>query len=66
MGVLARLATTVAEMTAKLDELAEKGLQSWVEELAVIHMLQVQAILDMAMRLASQLGYTPTSPREAI
>lgn len=38
-----------------------------MEELAALHTLQVQAqaLLDMVMRLAAELGYQPTSPREA-
>ena len=67
LTVLARLMNTVAEMTARLDWLAEHGLKNWVEELAALHALQVQAqaLLDMVMRGAAELGYTPTSPREA-
>jgi hypothetical protein len=34
LGVLARLANTVYMMTARLDELAERGLRGWVEEYA--------------------------------
>ena len=67
MGSLARLMNTVAEMAARLDELRERGLRDWVEELAALHALQVQAqaLLDMVMRAAAELGYAPTSPREA-
>ena len=68
MGVLARLESTVADMTSKLDRLAERlDTWSWVEELAALHALQVQAqaLLDMVMRLAAELGYRPTSPQEA-
>lgn len=58
---------TIAEMTARLDWLAEHGIRNWVEELAALHALQVQAqaLLDMVMRIAAELGYTPTTPREA-
>jgi uncharacterized protein YutE (UPF0331/DUF86 family) len=57
----------IAEMTSKLDELARRELRDWVEELAVLHALQVQAqaLLDMVMRVAAELGYTPLTPREA-
>ncbi len=67
MGVLARLMSIVSEMTSKLDWLAEHGLNSWVDEMAALHALQVQAqaLLDMVMRTAAELGYAPTSPREA-
>ena len=58
---------TIAEMTARLDWFAEHGIRNWVEELAALHALQVQsqALLDMVMRIAAELGYTPTTPREA-
>ncbi len=58
---------TIAEMTARLDWLAEHGIRNWVEEFAALHALQVQAqtLLDMVMRIAAELGYTPTTPREA-
>ncbi len=65
---MARLYTLIAEMTLKLDELSEKGLRGWVEELAALHALQVQAraLLDMVKRMASELGYAPTTTGEAI
>ena len=66
--VLGRLYETVAEMTRRLDALAERlPGWTWVEELAALHALQVQAqaLLDMAMRLAAELGHRPESPREA-
>ncbi len=68
MSILARLHTTVAEMAARLDELRERGLGGWVEELAALHALQVQAqaLLDMLLHIASELGYAPTSTREAV
>ena len=58
---------TIAEMTARLDWFAVHGIRNWVEELAALHALQVQsqALLDMVMRIAAELGYTPTTPREA-
>ena len=67
MGVVERLLSKVNEMASRLDYLAETGLRSWVEELAALHALQVQAqaLLDMAMRMAAALGYSPDSPREA-
>ena len=53
-------------MTTRLDQLADRVEEwSWVEELAALHALQAQALLDMVMRLAAELGYRPTSPREA-
>lgn len=61
MGVLSRLESKVAEMTARLDGLAESGIESWVEELAALHALQVQELLDMILRLAAELGYAPES-----
>ena len=38
-----------------------------VEELAALHALQVQAqaLLDMLLRLAAEMGYAPESPGEA-
>jgi len=67
LGVLSRLANTTVEMAARLDVLAERGLKTWVEEFAVLHALQVQAqaLLDLVVRIAAELGYRPTSPREA-
>ena len=67
MGALSRLASVVSEMTSRLDELAETGLPGWIEELAALHALQVQAqaMLDMMMRLAAELGYSPESPGDA-
>jgi len=67
LGALARLASTVSRMTAKLDDLAAAGLQGWVEELAALHALQVQAraLLDMMLRVAAELGYSPEHPSEA-
>jgi len=51
-----------------LDELRERGLRSWVEEMAALHLLQVQAqaLLDMAKRIASELGHVPSSASEAV
>ena len=67
MGALERLAATVLEMTGKLDALAERGLGGWVEELAALHVLQLQAqaLMDMLMRASSALGYTPETPIDA-
>ncbi len=67
MGVLSKLATMVSLMTSRLDELAAMGLRSWVEELAALHALQVQAqaLLDMLLRVAAEMGYAPESPGEA-
>ncbi len=67
MGVLSRLATMVSLMTSRLDELAAMGLRGWVEELAALHALQVQAqaLLDMLLRVAAEMGYAPESPGEA-
>lgn len=67
MGVLSRLVNIVSRMTSRLDELAVRGLQGWVEELAALHALQVQAqaLLDMLLRLAAEIGYAPESPGEA-
>ena len=64
MGVLRRLITLIQEMTSKLDYLAAHGLKGWIEMLAAIHALQIQAqaLLDIATHLASQLGYAPESP----
>jgi len=66
--VLSRLYETVAEMTERLDSLASMLPRwTWVEELAALHALQVQAqaLLDMAMRLAAELGHRPETPGEA-
>jgi len=67
VGVLSRLESIVAEMTSKLDALSERGVRSWVEELAVLHALQLQAqaLLGMLLRMAAGLGYAPESPGEA-
>ena len=67
MGVLARLYNTVVDMTKRLDKLSGISSWTWIEELAVLHALQIQAqaLLDMLMRFAAELGYTPTTPREA-
>ena len=67
MGVLSRLASTINEMTYRLDLLSTRGLEDWVEELAALHALQLQAqaLLDIVLHLAAELGYAPESPREA-
>lgn len=67
-GILARLYNTVVEAAERLDRLREMGLRTWVEELAALHLLQVQAqaLIDMAKRFAAELGYTPSTTREAI
>jgi len=67
LGILARLMNSVANMTARLDWFAEHGLRNWVDGLAALHALQVQAqaLLDIVMRIAAELGHTPTTPREA-
>ena len=65
--LLPRLERFIAEATARLDELAEMGLRSWVEEAAALHLLQVQAqaLLDLVMHLAAELGYAPETPKAA-
>lgn len=67
MGVLSRLANIVNEMTSKLDYFPGSGIRGWVEELAALHALQLQAqaLLDMVLRLAAELGHSPESPGEA-
>jgi len=67
MGILARLHSVLEEATLRLDQLSERGMKTWVEEEAALRLLQVQAqaLLDMVLRLASSLGYTPTNTREA-
>ncbi len=68
MAVLSRLNTVVQEMTLKLDVLREMRNPDWVVEMAILHALQLQAqaLLDMVRRLASELGYTPSTLREAL
>ena len=68
LGVLARLYEAVARHTAMLDELRERGLRSWVEEFAALHLLQVQAqaLIDMVKRVAAELGHAPSSSSEAV
>ena len=55
MGVLSRLETQVARETSRLDQLSEKPLETWIEEHAALHALQIQAqaLLDMVTRMAS-------------
>ncbi|MCE4599150.1 MAG: DUF86 domain-containing protein [Desulfurococcales archaeon] len=67
IGILSRLETILAEATSRLDLLASSRLRNWIEELAALHALQVQAqsLLDMVMRIAAELGYAPESPEEA-
>ena len=67
IGALSRIASVVTEMTSRLDEMAGLCLSGWVEELAALHALQVQAqaMLGMMMRLAAELGYSPESPGDA-
>jgi len=67
MSVLSRLYNFVIDAAAKLDEISARGLSSWIELLAAIHVLQsqAQALLDMLTRVAAELGYAPSSPREA-
>ena len=54
MGVVERLAETVAEHAVKLDELAGEGvdLDDWRQLYLVLHLLQVQAqaLIDLALR----------------
>lgn len=68
MGILSRLETQVARETSRLDQLSEKPLETWIEKHVALHALQIQAqaLLDMVTRMASELGYSPTSPSEAI
>ena len=69
MGVLARLYRVVLEYTALIPRIAGPGeLDDVVKWLAVLHALQVQAqaAIDLVMRLASLLGYTPSTPVEAV
>ena len=65
--LLRRLYETVAEMAARLDELGVDDLEDWRGLYAALHALQVQAraLLDMVRRLASLLGYSPETPRDA-
>ncbi len=67
MIVLSRLSDVINDMPRKLDLVREKGLDYWITELATLHALQVQAqaLLDMILRPASELGYRPESPGEA-
>ena len=67
MTVAGRLLTAVSLMTSRLDSLREMGLRDWVQELAALHALQVQAqaLLDLVLHLAAELGYAPETPREA-
>jgi len=67
VGVLSRLLNHVSEVTAKIDILSESGLKSWVEELAALHALQIQAqaLIGMFIRVAAELGYSPETPLEA-
>lgn len=57
IGILSRLETILAEATSRLDLLASSRLRNWIEELAALHALQVQAqsLLDMVMRMAAEL-----------
>lgn len=47
-------------MTRKLDELVDRGydLNSWRDQLASMHALQVQAFIDLCQRLLSNMGIT--------
>jgi len=67
VGVLSRLLNHVSEVIAKIDILSESGLKSWVEELAALHALQIQAqaLIGMFICVAAELGYSPETPFEA-
>jgi uncharacterized protein YutE (UPF0331/DUF86 family) len=67
LGIVAKLLSAVTEYTSKLDALAERGLMSWVEELAALHALQLQsqALLDLVVHIAAELGYAASTPRDA-
>jgi len=65
--VASRLLTRINEYTVRLDELRRLGVSDWRDEMALLHLLQVQAqaFLDLLMHLAAEAGYSPSSPGEA-
>ena len=67
IGVVEALYSQLVSATNKLEELRKTGVKTWIEEEASLRLLQVQAqaLLDIAMRAASSLGYTPLTPKEA-
>ena len=69
MGVVERLAETVAEHAVKLDEIVEEGvdLDDWRQLYLVLHLLQVQAqaLIDLALRATALLGLQASTPIDA-
>ncbi len=66
---MSRLYRVVVDYASLIPRIAEpEELGDVVKWLAVLHALQVQAqaLIDMVARLASLLGYAPSTPVEAI
>lgn len=65
MGVIERLIGIIINITKNLDMEVEKGfnLSKWGDQMKFLHALQVQAqaLIDLVQRIASLMGYTPST-----
>jgi len=63
--ILERLLERLVELTKRLDEVNEEGydLEDWRDQMMLLHALQLhsQIVIDIALRAAALLGYTPSS-----
>lgn len=66
MAVLDRLFKNLEDVTAKLDEVVEKGY--WRDQMAILHGLQIQAqiVLDILQRLLSNMGMSAEGYRDSV
>lgn len=67
--ILERLLGELRGLTKRLDSLVEEGydLDDWRDQMAVLHALQLhsQMVIDIALRAAAILGYSPSSGSRA-
>ncbi len=65
MGVIERLIGNLVSITRNLDDEVEKGfdLSKWGDQMKFLHALQIQAqaLIDLVQRVASLMGYTPST-----
>ncbi|BAB65798.1 type VII toxin-antitoxin system HepT family RNase toxin [Sulfurisphaera tokodaii] len=70
MAVLDRLFKNLEDVTAKLDEVVEKGydLNYWRDQMAILHGLQIQAqiVLDILQRLLSNMGMSAEGYKDSV
>ncbi len=69
MGIIKSLFQELVSITNAIDREVSKGydLSSWGDQMKFLHALQIQAqiLIDMVLRTASLLGYTPRTPLDA-